>query len=203
MPGAGGCVFVHDPHVPIGHDAPLWLPEYSPGTVILQSAPPDLVTQPDLKLVALGAVMATHADTEGSEIIVTDASGELHIRLVGDGALYRPVFLMPIDAVFELRFDTALHLIRRLRGQRIKLLPAPLRLTPMQKMKLIQYLHAFDVHEAGGGPREVARLVLNSTQASLPSVEWKDSAARRTASRLIKESIALVKNKYLRLLRGG
>lgn len=143
-----------------------------------------------------------HADAEGREIVVTDASGELHIRLVGDNALHRPAFLMPIDTVSELRFRTALHLIRRLRGQRIKLLPTPLRLTPMQKTKLIQYLHAFDVHEAGGGPREVAELVLNSAQASLPSVEWKDSAARRTASRLIKESIALVEKKYLRLLRG-
>ncbi len=46
------------------------------------------------------------------------------------------------------------------------------------------------------------KLVLDSKQAALPSVEWKDSAARRNAIRLIRDSIALVERNYLKLLRG-
>jgi hypothetical protein len=105
--------------------------------------------------------------------------------------------------MFELRLDVALRFVRRLRGERVKLLPTALRLTSLQKSRLIQLLHAFDVHDAGGGPRDVAAEVLTSEHAQLPSVEWKDSHARRKANRLIHDSIALVERGYLKLLRGG
>ena len=92
--------------------------------------------------------------------------------------------------------------IRRLRGQRVKLLPNALRLTAQQKTRLVRLLHAFDIHDAGGGPREVATEVLYSEQARLPSIEWKDSQARRAANRLIHDAIAQVNRGYLKLLRG-
>ena len=64
----------------------------------------------------------------------------------------------------------------RLRGQRIDLLPRALQLTPLTAARLIQLLHAHDVQELGGGPREIAAEALGSLQATLPSVEWKDSS---------------------------
>ena len=45
--------------------------------------------------------------------------------------------------------------------------------------------------------------ILRSDHAQLPSVEWKDSHARRTANRLIHDSIALVERGYLKFLRGA
>ncbi|MCP3476444.1 DUF2285 domain-containing protein [Bradyrhizobium sp. CCGUVB1N3] len=134
--------------------------------------------------------------------MIADGSGELHIRLQDEQAARRPAVLLPIDGMAELRLDVALHLIRRLGGQRIGLLPAALRLTSFQKRRLIQLLHAFDVHDLGGGPRDVAAKVLASDHAQRRSVEWKDSHARRKANRLIHDSIALVERGYLRLLRG-
>lgn len=89
-----------------------------------------------------------------------------------------------------------------MRGQRIKLLPTALRLTPMQKTRLVRLLHAYDIHDAGGGPRDVATEVLASEQARLPSVEWKDSHSRRAANRLIHDATTLVNRGYLKLLRG-
>ena len=86
----------------------------------------------------------------------------------------------------------ALRFGRRLRGQPVKLLLAALRLSTQQKHRLVQLLHAFDVHALGGGARDVAELVLRSDQARVPSVEWKDFHARRKANRLIHNSIALV-----------
>jgi hypothetical protein len=111
--------------------------------------------------------------------------------------------ILPLDAAFALRLDVALRLFRRTKGQPVLLLPLPLRLTPQHRVRLIQLLHAFDVYGDGGDARAVAKEVLRSDQASLPSTEWKDSAARRKAMRLIKDATDLVKHGYLKLLRGG
>jgi hypothetical protein len=110
--------------------------------------------------------------------------------------------LLPVDPTFDLRLQVALRFVRRLRGERTKLLPAALRLTPLQKTRLVRLLHAFDIRDAGGGPREVASQVLGSDQARLPAIEWKDSHARRAANRLIHDALALVDHGYLKLLCG-
>jgi hypothetical protein len=201
--GAGGCDFAHDPSLPVGPAPVTWLPELSPGTLILETAPGGFDQLTSLDPAQLGSVVADDVDDEGRELVVVDGSGELHVRLPGDQTGTRPAILLPPDISFELRLDVALRFVRRLRGQRVKLLPAALRLTPQQKRRLVQLLHAFDVHELGGGPRDVAEIILRSEHARFPSIEWKDSHARRTANRLIHDSIALVERGYLKLLRGG
>ena len=200
--GDGGCVFAHDPSLPVGAAPVAWLPELSPGTLILEPAPAGFDHLTSLDATQLGLIVADDADDEGRELVVNDGSGELHVRLPGDHTPTRSAILLPPDISFELRLDVALRFVRRLRGQRVKLLPAALRLTAFQKRRLIELLHAFDVHDAGGGPRDVAAEVLISDHARLPSVEWKDSHARRKANRLIHDSIALVERGYLKLLRG-
>ena len=110
--------------------------------------------------------------------------------------------MLPMDGGFELRLDIALRFFRRLRGQGVALLPRALQLTALQRARLIQLLLAHNVQEVGGGPREVAVEVIGSLQAVLPSIEWKNSVARRHANRLIHNSLALVNGGYLRLLRG-
>lgn len=136
--------------------------------------------------------------------MIVDGSGALHIRLSNELTARRPMILLPVGATaIELRLDVALRFVRRLHGQAIGLLPQALRLTAQRKRRLVQLLHAFDIHDMGGGPRDIARLVLRSDHAQRPSVEWKDSHARRAANRLIQESIALVERGYLKLLRGG
>src|SRR5208283_925987 len=104
--------------------------------------------------------------------------------------------------MIEARLDVAVSLVRRLRRRHADLLPARLRLTPLQKARLIQLLHTFDILRDGGGLRDVAREILNSEQSSLPSIEWKDSAARRKATRLTQDATKLVDRGYLKLLRG-
>lgn len=200
--GDGGCAFAHDPSLPVGPAPAIWLPELSPGTLILETAPAGFEELTSLDPAQLGSVVADDADDEGRELVVVDGSGELHVRVSGHQLGTRPAILLPPDSSFELRLDVALRFVRRLRGQRVKLLPAALRLTPQQKHRLVRLLHAFDVHELGGGPRDVAAIILRSEHARFPSVEWKDSHARRAANRLIHDSIALVERGYLKLLRG-
>ena len=181
----------------------MWLPEVSPATLILEPAPAGFDTAIPLDPDVLGAALAERADADGRELVIADGSGELHLRVQDGQAIRRPAVLLPRDSMFELRLDVALRFVRRLGGQRTSFLPAALRLTSFQKRRLIQLLHAFDVHDTGGGPRDVAAEVLTSDHAQLPSVEWKDSHARRKANRLIHDSIALVERGYLKLLRGG
>lgn len=180
----------------------MWLPEVSPATLILEPAPPGFDMSVALDPRTLGPALLERTHAAGRELIVADESGELHIHLQDNEAERRPAVLLPVDSMSELRLDVALRFVRRLAGKRINFLPAALRLTTLQKRRLIQLLHTFDIHDSGGGPREVAAEVLASDHAQLPSIEWKDSHARRKANRLIHDSVALVERGYLKLLRG-
>jgi hypothetical protein len=134
--------------------------------------------------------------------MIGDGSGDLHIWLPDADAAPPLAVIVPPDSVAELRLDVASRFVRRLQDHRTELLPRALQLTAQQRARLIQLLHAHDVHEAGGGPRDVSAEVAGSKQAGLPAIEWKDSAARRLANRLIQDALALVDGGYLRLLRG-
>lgn len=201
--GVGGYAVAPDPSVPVGPEPVSWLPELSPGTLILDAAPRGFDPL-SLDAGQLGSIVGDRTDDEGREVVVVDESGELHIQLQNELAVSRPMILLPIGAAsFDLRLDVASRFDRRLRGQNVGLLPQALRLTIQRKRRLVQLLHAFDIHDLGGGPRDVAERILRSDQAQLPSVEWKDSHSRRAANRLIHNAIALVERGYLKFLRGG
>lgn len=170
---------------------------------MLVSAPPGFESDVAFEPASLGPVIADHAHANGREVVVADSGSELHISLKDADAALRPAVILPIDSAFALRMDVATRFYRRLQGKRIGLLPRALRLTSLQKRHLIQRLHAFDVRADGGGPRDIAAAVLNAhREAALPAIEWKSSAARRKANRLIQDAIALVNGGYLKLLRG-
>lgn len=147
--------------------------------------------------------MAERADANGRELIVRDVSGEVHIWLLDDAAVDRPTVVLPRDGAYRLRLDLASRFIRRLLGQQVGLLPPKLRLTDFQRHHYVQLLQAADLYGEGGEPRDVAARVLRSEQAALPAIEFKDTAARKRADRLIKESITLVSRGYLKILQGG
>jgi hypothetical protein len=153
----------------------------------------------------LGPVRAERMDADGRWMAVADASGDCHIWLQDSHAVLRPALVLPLDSESEIRLDLAFRFIRRLRGDRVTLIPRALRLTFIQRtrLRLIQMLHAFDVRSNGGGPREIAAEVLDAKEAGLPAIEWKSSATRRRANRLIHDSLALVNGGYLKLLRRG
>lgn len=202
-PTVGGCGFVYDPEVPAANEPVFWLPEHSPGTLILAPAPRGLNPGLPFDPSALGQVLAERTDANGRELVVRDVSGEVHFWLLDEAALDRPTVVVPRNADYRLRLDLASRFIRRLLGQRIGLLPPKLRLTEFQRRHYIQLLQTADLYEEGGEPRDVAARVLRSEQAALPAIEFKDTAARKRADRLIKESIRLVSRGYLKILRGG
>jgi hypothetical protein len=171
--------------------------------IMLTAAPPGFNTDVLFDPANIGRVITDQAHADGREIIIGDRTGELHISLAGSDAAGLLAAVLPLDAAFELRLDVARRFYRRLRNKPAALTPRALRLTPLQRTRLIQLLHTFDVRADGGGPRNVAAEVLNAArEASLPAIEWKSSAARRKANRLIRDALMIVNGGYLMLLRG-
>jgi hypothetical protein len=71
-----------------------------------------------------------------------------------------------------------------------------------RRARLVLLLRVLDAYAAGAKPREIAAAFLDPAAASIPSLEWKSSAMRRKAKRLIKEALVLRNGGYLKLLRG-
>jgi hypothetical protein len=111
--------------------------------------------------------------------------------------------ILLLDAAFDLRIEAVLRFARHLRGRPAGPLPRALDLTPQRRARLIQLLQALDLRLAGAGPREIAAALLDADAAALPAIEWKSSAIRRKANRLIKDALALMNGGYRKLLRGG
>jgi hypothetical protein len=198
----GGYAFAHDPNIIAGPEPISWLPEVFPAVLLLTPAPPGFGTVKPIDPTILTPIAAAHRDDIGYRHIIKDPDGFLEIASDSDQALRHPAVILPLDASIDLRIDALRRLVRRLRGKPAGSIPRGLQLTPLQKTRLIQLLHAQDIRSAGGGPREVAAEVLRSKQAGLRSIEWKDSAARRRAIRLLRDAKAHVHGGYLKLLRG-
>jgi hypothetical protein len=179
----------------------MWRPEITPGSLILGPAPAGFEDLPIIDPNAIGKAFADRRDRDGRQLLIHDGDHELYICLPPDDAPCRTFILLP-DTVHGIRSEIASRAVRRLHGETISLLPRALLLTSLQKIRLIHLLHAFDVHNDGGSARDVATTVLADDQARLPGIEWKDSAARRKATLLIRDAVAFVNRGYLKLLRG-
>jgi hypothetical protein len=181
----------------------IWRPELTRGVLIVASAPFGFETASAFDPLKLGPALADRINSEGRRIVIDDPSGDVHLLLQDASVAQRPALMLPLDGAFEDRLEVALAFYRRLCGERTKLPPRAVQLTPMQRARLILLLRTFDFHQAGAGPREIAAALIDAKQAALPAIEWKSSAAHRKASRLIHDALALVNGGYLKLLRGG
>ena len=103
----------------------------------------------------------------------------------------------------DLRLDVASRFIRRLRGQPSTFSRGPATDAAAASAGSFSFFTPSTFTSRAAARATSPRKCSRSDQAQLPSVEWKDSHARRTANRLIHDSIALVERGYLKLLRGG
>lgn len=202
-PGAGGCVFVRDPDAAASREPALWLPEIAPATLILAPAPDGFDVGFPFDPASSGGLSADRRDGADRYVILGDPQGDHLIWLHGADAARRPSVVLPLDAAFELRAAMMWRFYRRLRGRAAGPLPRALQLTPLQRVRLILLLHALDFRLAGAGLRDITAALIDAREAMLPAIEWKSSAARRRATRLIRDSLALMNGDYRKLLRGG
>lgn len=198
--GAGGCAFAPDPDE---HDIPLWRPEVFPGTVILVPAPEGFDGARHLDLSTLGPFAVDWRNTSGHHLVLADSGGDHYLCLAQAGSGRGLAAILPLDAAFDLRIEAVTRLHRRLRGRSAGPLPRALDLTPQRRARLIQLLHTLDFRFAGAGPREIAAALLDAEAQALPAIEWKSSATRRKANRLIRDAQGLMNGGYRKLLRGG
>jgi len=199
----GGYSFAHDPDVPAGHEPALWCPEIAPGTLILAPAPEGFDAGASLGLSSLGRPIVDRSNGHDRHLILSDQQGDHTLWLHGAHAARHPAVVLPLDAAFDLRVEVMWRLYRRLRGRPAGPLPRVLQLTPQRRARLILLLHTLDFRLAGARPRDIAAALIDAEAAALPAIEWKSSAVRRKANRLIHDAYALMNGGYRKLLPGG
>ncbi|OBS50460.1 hypothetical protein A8B73_21470 [Methylosinus sp. 3S-1] len=170
--------------------------------MIIASAPPRFAADGTFDPTAFGKVVADRSDEGDRQVVIGDARGEIHVWM-NERAPSRPAIILPLDASLEIRLEVASRFVRRLQGGAAGPLPRALQLTAQRRTRLILLLHALDFRLGGAGPRDIAASLIDAEDAELPALEWKSSATRRKANRLIHDSIALMNGGYKRLLRGG
>ena len=148
-------------------------------------------------------LIADHRDGNDRYLLFGDTAGDHRLALHGVEAVHRPAAIIPFDEDFELRVGVLRRFYHRMRGRSVEQPPRQLQLTPMRRARLILLLHALDFRLNGARPRDIAAALLDAEAAKLPAIEWKSSATRRKANRLIKDALALMKGGYRKLLRGG
>lgn len=129
--------------------------------------------------------------------------GRHYLSLTGTSPPQGLAVLLPLDRDFDVRLEAAARLYRRLQGRSAGPTAPALALTAPRRNRLIQLLHALDYRLAGVRPRGIASALLDAEAATLPAVEWKSSALRRKANRLIGDAVTLMRGGYRDLLRGG
>ena len=179
---------------------PLWRPDISPATVIVNAAPngfADSVTLDPATLRAAGALVQGQLHA-----VVADASGDHRLWLQNGTGAVQAAVLIPLDDHFDQRVQNAQRLYRRLNGRPTGPQPLWQRLSTYQLHRIALMLRAWDGTESGASRREVASVLLNRDVMMLRAIDWKNAPERRRLNRLLTTTRELINGGYLRLLRG-
>ncbi|MFG1374238.1 DUF2285 domain-containing protein [Xanthobacter oligotrophicus] len=170
--------------------------------MIVTSAPTGFEVDRPFEPAAQRMLVVERASETGRHVVIADTRGDLSVWLHGPNAAHRPAALMPLDDTLNLRIEVLERLARRLQGRPAGPLPRALQLTRQRRARLILLLHALDFRLRGAELRGIAAALIDPDHAALPAIEWKSSATRRKANRLVHDAVALMNHGYLKLLRG-
>lgn len=159
----------------------------------LTRLPPDLL-DPNQRVEApnLGPVIAE----EGPERLIERRENlfRLHIIETPDGQT--PCVVLPFDALFDLRANSALRLWRALMGRYPG--PDPAILSRARRDRLILALRALDGRLDKASYREIAEVLF--ALGRLTSRAWQTHDARDRTIRLVRYGFSLMEGSYLRML---
>lgn len=136
-------------------------------------------------------------------MIVADRDGDHRISVLDPAPNRRLAILVPLDGSFRARIEGAHRFFRRLTGHSSGPRPRALRIAPQRRSRLILMLRALDGHLAGANYRTIAVALLDRSVATLPAREWKTSAWRARAIRLVRDAVATMNGGYRKLLAGN
>lgn len=171
--------------------------------MILVPAPEDFAAAKPLDPADLGHLAADRREGGERHVAVDGSDGRHYLSLTEVFPSRGLAVLLPLDRDFDVRLDAAARFHRYLRGRSAGPTAPALDLTIQRRTRLIQLLHALDFRLSGARPRAIAAALIDAEAARLPAVEWKSSALRRKANRLIGDAVALMRGGYRDLLRGG
>lgn len=199
---AGGCVFPHDPDIPVTRVPIIWQSRATTSVISLTPAldifdPPPLPAFP-----AIGKQVLHRADRLGQVVVLASGGSTFTLSLHGKwNAATRPAIHLPLDPHYRRRSDEALRFSAVVLGHR---LPArhPRRITPARQRQLVLRLHAYDLTDASASLRQIAATLLDSSALTMPDDVWRDSSLRTMARTLRDEGSALVHGGYVSLLDG-
>ncbi len=179
----------------------IWRPELTAVTVILDAAPEGFGTARPVDPLKLGAFLADQAGVEGRHVVVADRDGE-HWLWLRNAAPGQPLAaIIPLDKDFTTRVTSLLRFHRRLFGKGSGPPPRGWLLSAYRQGRLAMMLQALDLRLSGATYREIAAALGREDDAELPATEWKTSAGRSFAIRLVRDATALMNGDYRKLLR--
>ena len=170
----------------------MWLPQVDPRLALLTRLPTALFTGSDVTA-ADPALIASAAEGDYFELRVVPASRNA-LLLPGspEGAVG---LVLPFDALFEERIETARRLYRLLVQRRV---PIP-SLTPYRRRRLKLALRALDASLDGAEYRAIAEALFGDRVPR--GAEFKDNSLRGQVIRLVRYGTHLMRGGYLHLLR--
>lgn len=197
--GAGGCPFAYAPGELA--DTVIWRPELTAVTVILDAAPEGFGAAKAVDPLKLGALLADQTGIRGRHVVVADRHGA-HSLWLRDPTPGQPLAaIIPLDKDFTTRVMSLLRFHRRLFGKQSGPPPRGWPLSAYRQARLGMMLQALDLRMSGASYRQIAAAMGREDDAELPATEWKTSAGRSFAIRLVRDATALMNGDYRKLLR--
>jgi hypothetical protein len=190
----GGCDFAVDPTLRADQTPILWLPRHNPRLLLLTTLSALLVDGPALPAADPARIVDA---PEGEYLDLLALAPARQALLVPSSGDERPLaIVLPLDGLFEDRLEAG----RRLRQLLVSgLRPKPYGFTAHRRRRLKLMLRALDGCLAGEDYRGVARGLF---AGSVPvGAAWRMDSARSRTIRLVHDGLALMRGRYLDLLR--
>jgi len=181
-----------DPRLRADQATIVWLPEVNPRLAILAPLPPGLFAGPDLTVAAPGPISSAAEGAYLELFALLPVRGALLLHGLGGYAIG---FVLPFDAMFEDRLDTA----RRLHRLLVQGRKSAATITAYRRGRLKLALRALDASLDGADYRAIAETLFGDRVPS--GSAFRDDSLRAQAIRLVRYGTRLMRGDYLDLLR--
>jgi hypothetical protein len=171
-----------------------------PSVVLIGPAPPGFAGVLGPRAANLPDILARFEDLTGEAVMLDDSRGPHRLRIAGDMAETGWAFVIPYDAMLELRLHALLRLVLKLAGLPTGIPPPQPMLTPYRRYRLALALRALDGEAEGASRREIGTVLFVREARTISAHDWKSSGLRKKVARLIRLGHVMRDGGYRHLL---
>ena len=164
----------------------LWEPHLLPSVVLIGPAPPGFAGVLGPRAGNLPDIRARFEGLTGESVMLDDSDGAHRLRIAGDTDATGWAFVIPYDAMLELRLHALRRLVLKLAGLPTGIPPPPPVLTPYRRYRLALALRALDGEAEGASRREIGTVLFIEEARTITAHDWKSSGLRKKVARLIR-----------------